>query len=80
MWLVKVIGLAQWPRFLPQRTPRTRKNYQKSSVTSASSVVKRRFLPRGQTHGLSAAVLGGYAFLGVTAILSLWLVIKALGY
>jgi hypothetical protein len=34
---------------------------------------------RGKTPGLSGAALGGYAVHGVTAILALWLLIKALG-
>lgn len=35
---------------------------------------------RGKTPALSGAALGGYALHGVTAILTLWLLTKALGY
>jgi hypothetical protein len=34
---------------------------------------------RGKDSGVSPAVLGGYLFHGVTAILALWLLVKALG-
>jgi len=34
---------------------------------------------RGKTPGLSSAALGGYAVHGVTAILTLWMLMKALG-
>jgi hypothetical protein len=34
---------------------------------------------RGKTPGLSGGALAGYAFHGVTAILTLWLLFKALG-
>jgi hypothetical protein len=34
---------------------------------------------RGKTPGLSGAALGGYALHGVTAILALWMLMKALG-
>jgi hypothetical protein len=34
---------------------------------------------RGKDSGVSPAVLGGYLFHGVTAILSVWLLAKALG-
>jgi hypothetical protein len=34
---------------------------------------------RGKSSGLSGAALGGYALHGVTAVLTLWLLMKALG-
>jgi hypothetical protein len=34
---------------------------------------------RGKTPGLSVAALGGYGVHGVTAVLALWLLMKALG-
>jgi hypothetical protein len=34
---------------------------------------------RGKTPGLSGAALGGYALHGVTAVLALWMLMKALG-
>ena len=34
---------------------------------------------RGKTPGLSGAALGGYALHGVTAVLAVWLLMKALG-
>lgn len=34
---------------------------------------------RGKHSGLSGAALGGYALHGVTAVLALWLLTKALG-
>jgi len=34
---------------------------------------------RGKTPGLSGAAFAGYALHGVTAILALWLLMKALG-
>jgi hypothetical protein len=34
---------------------------------------------RGKTPAFSGSALGGYAMHGVTAILALWLLIKALG-
>jgi len=34
---------------------------------------------RGKTRGLSGGALAGYAFHGVTAVLALWLFVKALG-
>jgi hypothetical protein len=35
---------------------------------------------RGKNSALSGAALGGYALHGATAILTLWLLTKALGY
>jgi hypothetical protein len=34
---------------------------------------------RGKNSGFSPAVLGGYLFHGVTAVLALWLLSKAIG-
>jgi hypothetical protein len=34
---------------------------------------------RRKTSGLSGAALGGYALHGVTAVLALWMLMKALG-
>jgi len=34
---------------------------------------------RGKNSGLSSTALGGYAFHGVTAVLALWMLMKAIG-